>query len=420
MEKQNILIISFGYPPLSAIGSRRIAMQAKGLFDAGYTPYVITAKNPPQKHELENLIPDQYVYHLSWIDIWQLKYYLDKFMLTKIFGKVIGYFFPFTSNTIPERRRFFWIHPAVKKSLEIIKNHDIKLIYSSYTPPASIRVASILKEKTGIPWINEYRDLWAGNPYTTLSEKRERINLKKEKELISKADALVTVSEPLKKDLQNLHNKPTYVIYNGIDKILNNKYHSVTLNRINIVYAGSIYKGKRDPMPLFLALKLLKEKDENLYNRFSVNFYGKAIPKLFKSTIKDFELTDVVKLHEPVSHEEIIEIQSDADVLLLLGWNNKADEGVLTGKIFEYLGFGKPILGLGYQNGAIDNVLQETNTGKIINDPDEISDYLIEITKTVKSKEELKLLRKKIKTEPYLRDNQINNLIRIFDVFIKK
>lgn len=421
MTKKHILIISFAYPPLSAIGARRIGMLTKGLYDNGFIPHVITAKNPPQKHTIDNLIPAEYVHYVNWLDIWRLKYFLEKFKLTRFFGKMIGYLFPFGANNIPERRRYFWIKPAMNKALEIIQKYDIQLIYSSYTPPATIRIASELKGKTGIPWINEYRDLWTGNPYINISDKRFKRNLKIEKKLISIADALVTVSEPLKRDLEKLHNKPTFVIYNGIDILSTHKKENLSKTRsdkITFVHAGTIYKGKRDPTPFFEALKQIRIEKENLYNQLSVSFYGPGLEKILGDTISRLNLDGVVKLYDSVSHNEILKIQSQADVLLLLGWNNKADEGVLTGKIFEYLGMMKPILGLGYPSGAIDSVLQKTKTGKIINNPQEIAEYIENITEIIKNKESLYLFQNSISIEPYLRKNQINNLVKIFNNII--
>ena len=415
MDKKHILIISFAYPPLPAIGSRRIAMIAKELHSNGYVPHVITAKNPPQTHDIKSFIPEENVHHVNWFDIWQLKHTLEKYKLTKILGKILGYFFPFGSNILPERRRFFWIQPAVKKGLELIKKHNIELIYSSYTPPASIRIAAKLKEESGIPWINEYRDLWTGNPYLNLSEKQKAKNYKKEKELISKADALVTVSEPLKRELIVLHKKPTFVIYNGIDQLATTSGNKATSKKIKIVYAGTIYKGKRDPLPLFLALKRLKEKDNSLYNLFKVDFYGPAMEKLLYKDVIDTGVGDVVSLKQPVSHKEILDIQANANILLLLGWNNIADEGVLTGKIFEYLGMYKPILAMGYKNGAMDVVLKETKTGRIINSPEEICNYLIDVAKIIQNNEKIELFKSNIMLDSYLRKRQVVNLIKVFD-----
>jgi len=59
-----------------------------------------------------------------------------------------------------------------------------------------------------------------------------------------------------------------------------------------------------------------------------------------------------------------MQIQEDADALLLLEGSREEDRGVLTGKIFEYIASGTPILSLGSPVGsAIDRVLGNAGTG---------------------------------------------------------
>lgn len=418
MDKKHILIISFDFPPSASIGGRRISSISKELYQLGFIPHVVTAKIPEQKNSNKLEIPECLVHYVEWFDFWNIKLNLEKFSLTKYIGKLIGYIIPASTIVVPERRLRFWIKPAIKKSLEIINKNDIKLIYSTFNPPANIKIAHVLKKRTGIPWVNEYRDLWTGNPYLTLNKKQYEKNREIEVKLISTSDALITISEPLKRKLSELHNKPTYVIYNGIDQKVNTSFHSIKSGKINIVYAGIIYKDKRDPKPFFLALKMLKENNFSLYSKISVDFYGPGMLKKLGSDLQEAGVADVVKLNEPVSHKEILQIQSNADILLLLGWNNKADEGVMTGKIFEYLGMKKPILALGYEKGAMNMVLEQTNTGKIINEPRQIYEYLLNISNVVKNQKKLKEFKDKIYIDPYYRSNQVKDMINIFSDYM--
>jgi len=415
MDKTHILIVSVDYPPNPSIGSRRISAISRELFSKGYIPHIVTANNPSLKFKKQLEIPEKFVHYVKWNDIHVLIKMLKTSVFTKYFAKLIGYFFPISSNTVPERRLSYWINPAIEECLEIIKKHNIKLIYSTYNPPASVRVAAAVKEKTGIPWINEYRDLWTGNPYLNISKKVQDLNWELEKALIANVDSLITISEPLKSDLIKLHNKETYVIYNGIDNI-NTSNTSIKENNniINIVYTGIIYEGKREPLSLFQALKILKSKNLDLFKKFSINFYGANMNRILGKTVDDMGLRDVINLHETISHEEVIEVQSKTDIFLLLGWNNKADEGVVTGKVFEYLSFKKPILALGYKGGAMDILLRETNTGSVINDPIKICDYLILMVDIVKSENKLARFKNKIEIATFYRSNQVNSLISIF------
>lgn len=415
MNKKHILIVSVDYPPNSSIGSRRISSISKGLYEKGFIPHVVTTKNHSLKFEKQIEIPSEYIHYVKWKDIRVLVKVLESKKITKYFAKVINYFFPNSSNTLPERRLQYWINPAIKECLQIIKNNNIKLIYSSYNPPASVRVAAAVTEKTGIPWINEYRDLWTGNPYLSSSGKVKELNWKVESNLITNADALVTVSEPLKLDLIKLHNKPTYVIYNGIDKINETKsYQKTSNNIIKIVYTGIIYKGKRDPKQLFEALKILKSKNIEVFNRLSIDFYGAKMKEIMGKDVDDFGLEKIINLHDPISHDKVIKVQSEADILLLLGWNNIADEGVVTGKVFEYLSWKKPILALGYIGGAMDLLLRETKTGYVVNDPMEICDYIVSMGNIVKTETQLKKFKDQIDITEFYRSTQIDSLISIF------
>lgn len=48
-----------------------------------------------------------------------------------------------------------------------------------------------------------------------------------------------------------------------------------------------------------------------------------------------------------VSRDDALKMQRDANALLFLPWNDPLVDGVLTGKIFEYLFSGTPILAVG-------------------------------------------------------------------------
>jgi hypothetical protein len=54
------------------------------------------------------------------------------------------------------------------------------------------------------------------------------------------------------------------------------------------------------------------------------------------------------------------------------------NKGILTGKLFEYLGSKKPIIGIGPQNGDAAKIISECNAGKMISfeDVKELSKYL--------------------------------------------
>lgn len=66
------------------------------------------------------------------------------------------------------------------------------------------------------------------------------------------------------------------------------------------------------------------------------------------------------------------------DILLLLRWDDKRENSVIAGKLFEYIGAGKPILSVGGTEGEAADIIRDNNFGLVSNDEDEIAEYLIE------------------------------------------
>ena len=65
-----------------------------------------------------------------------------------------------------------------------------------------------------------------------------------------------------------------------------------------------------------------------------------------------------------VPRSEVLEIQKKADLLLLLSSSKDISKGVLTGKIFEYMSSGRPIICIGAKEDFdITKLLNITNTG---------------------------------------------------------
>jgi hypothetical protein len=63
-------------------------------------------------------------------------------------------------------------------------------------------------------------------------------------------------------------------------------------------------------------------------------------------------------------------------VLLLMQWNDPREQGNLPGKLFEYLGARRPILGLGFEDGVPARIIRERAAGLFCNDPEEIAAQL--------------------------------------------
>ena len=68
--------------------------------------------------------------------------------------------------------------------------------------------------------------------------------------------------------------------------------------------------------------------------------------------------------------------QQSADVLLLLLWSDPREAGVYTGKLFEYIGSGRPILVVGGAQGVAADLIRSRALGVVASEPNAIAKVL--------------------------------------------
>jgi hypothetical protein len=76
-------------------------------------------------------------------------------------------------------------------------------------------------------------------------------------------------------------------------------------------------------------------------------------------------LGDLLKQRRYVPHPEAIQTMKNAGVLLLVINRVPGAEGIMTGKLYEYLASGRPILGIGPVAGDAAAVLEATGAGRM-------------------------------------------------------
>ena len=74
-----------------------------------------------------------------------------------------------------------------------------------------------------------------------------------------------------------------------------------------------------------------------------------------------------------VPRSESLAIQAQTDVLLLLMWNHPGEEGVYTGKLFDYLAAGRPILMIGYPDGVAADLIRSRSAGFVAPTVEDVS-----------------------------------------------
>ncbi|MGB9885737.1 MAG: glycosyltransferase [Moorellales bacterium] len=286
----------------------------------------------------------------------------------------LGSLLPLSYTRLPDRF-IGWLPSGVTAGVRLIRKYSVRAIYSSSGPVASSLIACVLNAVSGRPWIAEFRDLWSQNHLETRKPPIQSVEEALERLVIRRARTIVTVSEPLAEVLRTLHRRRRVVVIpNGYDE--NDYTERVSLTAaFTLTYTGNIYTGKRDPSPLFRAIARLDQEGSISPVSFQVRFYGSQLGNV-SQLVHKYGVNRYVLIGGHLPYREGIRRQIESSALLLLEWDHPSAKGVLTGKLFEYLGAKRPIIALAAKGGAIHKLLDETGAGVVSNDPDELYNIL--------------------------------------------
>jgi hypothetical protein len=386
-----VLIVAFCFPPANVIGAIRVGKLARYLDRLGHEVRVLSSetgedRSLPLEIPAQSVIYTRYRARRDRLDSWLRPFRRprtapddatdraparDRTTRTSLWNILRHHYYGLIG--IPDLRRD-WLKTAIPAGKRLIESWKPDLIFASAPPFTALIVADRLARAFGIPWIADYRDLWADNPYYSEPRWRRPLDAMLEWRTVRSAAALVTVSPNWADQLQRRHGKVTRVIYNGYaeEDFPQPPPPAEPGNVLTIRYTGSIYRGFRDPSALFAAIGLL---NDSVRGRVVVEFFGDGTEDVLALAAMH-HVKDYVAVRPRLPYRRALELQMQADVLLLLQWNDKRDEGNLPGKLFEYLFARRPILFIGYEEGIAAQLIRERGAGLVATTPARIRDQL--------------------------------------------
>lgn len=384
--KVRILIVAYYFPPLNHIASLRPYVWARRWSENGAQVTVLSA----EKRNFDGLLDDLTVRSAN-LTVVEIPYSGPKVWLRKILGLgktraiLAGLYRRYLAKGCGSISWFSSWRTATKPYLQALAlSHDV--VVSTFGPKECHVIAAEIKEKNPkLLWVADYRDLWL-EAYTVDRSKR---SLHEERRLEQESvgaysDIITTVSSDFMRQLKARFTKPVYEITNGfiLDEVsLTEPHFPHRLSRsgpLRIVYTGTLYRQFRDPTPLLSVLATLFKTKKISSNDIIVEFYSESFEFLSQlSSVSEYG--NFISYKGSVKRSKALDAQKNADVLLLLESSDEEAIGVLTGKVFEYLVSGRPILCIGSRPSfELGTLLRDTGTG-IVFGPDEIKnlpDYI--------------------------------------------
>jgi len=262
-----------------------------------------------------------------------------------------------------------WNLTAIPAAVRIVRSEGIDVVLTT-SPPNSVHlIGAAAKRTTGVRWVADLRDSITTHPHRRVERAavraKEKVSASVARLVARQADVIVAASDAIAEEASTL--APAGIvttILNGADFDDFAGFDYRRGDRFRITHTGS-FLGKRDPRP-FLSAVAASGLDD-VVARFVGDFRVAD-----REWAEDLGLGPRLELHPYVPRREALALQRDSDALLLLiPEAGGRGQGVLSGKVFEYLAAERPILAAVPPEGAAAELIRNTGAG-VVAAPDDV------------------------------------------------
>ena len=387
---KRVLVITYYWPPAGGSGVQRVAKFCKYLPRFGWEPVVLTvregtyfAMDPSLEKDLCHI---REVHKARSVELHRITGRAgdgkSNASLLSPKGTLLRHFLELARlNLLIPDARIGWYPNAVHMGQRVCKTNRIDLIFSSCPPFTTHLVAKRIRNKCRLPWVADFRDPWVEQAcYNTVFRNIITFELNKRLELsvLKTADVVVTVGKKMRDLLASKASRPRIeTITNGYDEADFSGHENPSSTFFYLSYFGTLHDTQK-PEPFFKALSTLSSSHKAFNRDFRIRFVGNISSETLRkvNTMFGREQWSWIKYLE---HEEMIRMLQEEQVLVLLVNRVPHNRLIITGKIFEYLRTGNPVLGIGPEDSEASDILKETGAGQMFDyaDTDRTADFIL-------------------------------------------
>lgn len=258
--------------------------------------------------------------------------------------------------------RVGWVPFALRAIPLLLRQYPIEVIVTTGPPHSTHLIGYQAHRRYRLPWVADLRDPWTGIDYyemLPMTRWARRIDAWMEQRVLIRATRRVVVTPSMQRRLQD-QGLPALLIPNGYDPADFEELQPQPTDYFWVTYAGSMNPA-RNPEALWQALQRLQET-----TRLRVRLIG-TVDAAVRQAIARYGVADRVEVLPFVPHRQALQYLLSSALLLLVINQTVGNAGIITSKLYEYVGSGRPVLGIGPVQGDAAAVLQETKAGKMFN-----------------------------------------------------
>lgn len=380
--QRRVLVVTYYFPPAGGPGVQRMLKTVRYLPEHGWTPVVLTVAAgafPERDPSMASDLPaDLEVIRTAAPDPFRLYAALtgrgadEAVQVGSVAGEEGGAARLarwIRANLFLPDARVGWVPFAASAGLRRLRAGGIDALVTS-GPPHSVHLTGwLLRRLTGVPWLADLRDPWTDiNYYHELPHARWalRVDAALERAVLGAADAVTTVSPAWQRLLQSKLRPgaatPVQVVQNGFDAAdFQTPAPALPTDRFVCTHTGSLY-ASRNPEALWHALARLRRLGATPHLR--VQLVGHVDPGVLQA-VRRHGVEDWVEHVPYLPHDEAVGRTRASHVLLLSIEPFEHQNGMITGKLYEYLAAARPVLALGPPEGDAAHLLRRTSGGQV-------------------------------------------------------
>jgi glycosyltransferase involved in cell wall biosynthesis len=346
---RKLLIIAYAFPPFPAPGSARPWRFYKYLPEFGYETHVLTGSRPEERLPRVTYVPIPEVSFTERV--------LRKFL------------FPWDDDVL-------WTRRAITAARRLLAETPMDAMLSTIPPVHGHTVAYMLKRRTGVPWIADYRDPTVGSPFRAPSGLPGWMDRFMEKRFFAAADLLLTVTDHIRQEFiqrwPEVEGK-TAVLWNGFDpeEEIGPKPIPPRAYRV-LAHFGSLYGGRTPVLPMASIDRLIGRGVIDPAS-FRLQLIGPLEPAIRDKNPEVFERLTAKGCLEclaPLPREQALQAMMESDRLLLADNNESGIGQTVPAKLFEYVRVGRPILALTAAGSPVARILETSGVPFVALTPD--------------------------------------------------
>lgn len=384
---RRVLVVTYYFPPSGGAGVQRVLKWVKYFREFEVEPVVLTVEGGAYpKHDetlMQEVPPGIEVHRTPAFDPYGAYARLTGRSRQQAVAETAGHIAAsedwkerlaqwVRANLFIPDARMGWVPFAIRRGFQVLRGGTFDAVLTS-GPPHSVHLTGLaLHRLTGLPWVADFRDPWTDISYYDELPRTAFVRAADqwlERTVLGAATRVVTISEAGKDLFLEKVSRPSTdvaVVENGFDPADFAETVEPPADRFVLAYVGSLY-GSRSPEALWQAIARLREHGK--IPAFRLRLVGR-IGDDVQATLRRYELDAITETVPYLPHDEAVREMQQATALLLTIEPYRHEHGTTTGKLYEYLAAGRPVLGSGPPDGAAADLLRETGAGRMIDRED--------------------------------------------------